>query len=60
MVIAPILAKFTTVAKVVGIRMLTVTTAADTGNIHVFSLARRSIKSSGLFSVHARGVGFYF
>ena len=60
MVIAPILAKVTTAAKVVGVRMLTVTTPADTGNIRILSLARRAIRSFGLFSLYARGVGFLF
>lgn len=60
MVIAPILAKVTTAAKAVGIRMLTVTTTADTGNIRILSFTRRAIRSSGLFSLYARGVGFLF
>jgi hypothetical protein len=60
MVIAPILAKVTTAAKVVGIRTLTVTTKVDTGNTRIASVARSSVKSSGHFSLFARGVGFLF
>jgi hypothetical protein len=60
MVIAPILAKVTTVAKVVGIRTLTVTTKADTGNTRIASMARRSVKSSGHLHLCDRSAAFLF
>lgn len=60
MVIAPILAKATTAAKVVGARMLKVTTKADTGNTSIASVARRSVKSSGHFHLWSRSAASLF